>query len=123
MLTESEKARLTLKVTYGTSQRQRPSYRLQTVMERLSRDKWLHPNEVIDLKRKISKALRVSLGNIERRYDICEAIGMLKGQPTVSSLKFPHTARALKTAISKKKNFSELDVLLVLTKELKYDKD
>jgi hypothetical protein len=100
----------------------RPIVRLQAVLRRLSRDRWLHPKECYALTWHIAKKLVTvsAAGNLLRNCNNdCFHVGMIKGEPTFNRYRNELQYLELLRALGKNKKFSELDLLLLLTRSIK----
>ena len=91
-------------------------------MTRISRDRWLHPKECHQIaikfaEKMVSPSVR---GNLLRHLNNdCFRIGMIKGEPTFNRYRNELQYLELLRALKKNKKFSELDLLLLLTRSLK----
>ena len=97
----------------------RPIVRLQRVMTRVSRDKWLHPKECHRLAIKFARKMVGTSNLIRHLNNDCFHIGMIKGEPTFNRYRNEIQYLELLRALEKNKKFSELDLLLLLTRSIK----
>ncbi|WP_025040999.1 hypothetical protein [Nitrosospira briensis] len=97
--------------------KQRPVYRVQKALKRLSREKWICGGEINDMCMKLSKlAAPVGWGNVAShamRYD-CVFVGMWNGEPPARrgiDPYYPEMLRALKGRNTKSDASTELLIL------------
>ena len=61
----------------------KPSHRLARAMSRLSRNRWLHPDEVKKISRNLASSMSGSPSNVIKAAFAytCEFVGMIDGEP------------------------------------------
>lgn len=102
-----------------TDRGSKPIIRIHASMKRLSRDKWLSPEEVMEISTRLSKLCSTSYGNIVKHafpYE-CFIVGMIKGEPP--AYLFENRYKAVLEAVKKVEHSKTLTPEIELLKAMR----